>query len=236
MHFLLYAGMENKLSNKRCFLIAALLVAGYFFSVFVDTQYKEKQSIIPLYALPENLDGWEKFQKPEETEYLNSLNAIYRADSFAISYYKNKHTGMVVNLILAYYKNIENNAWYHTPEICIRNSGWTITKTDYRDIALSNITIHAKELLAQDGFQQHYFLYWHQIHSFTSSKLFTFKMRWIERMNFLLHPLQQRGIFLVRIGANFTDSEKLGEIRKEVEKFCAGLENFLFSEVFKKSR
>ena len=76
---------------------------------------------ITINSLPDKIGVWHEDKNAFNNEYL--LKPFYNADFFQVKTYQNKKNKDSLKLIFAYYKNIRKDAWLHTPEICVKNSG-----------------------------------------------------------------------------------------------------------------
>ena len=185
---------------------------------------------ITINSLPDKIGVWHEDKNAFNNEYL--LKPFYNADFFQVKTYQNKKNKDSLKLIFAYYKNIRKDAWLHTPEICVKNSGGKMVFKKYIKIPTSKITVSAQKTLSSYGLINYYQLYWHQVGRFTSARFMTFRMRWISRINSLIRPKINNGLFLIRIASPYPVGANLKEKEKYIFEFVDGLEEFILAKIF----
>ncbi len=111
------------------------------------------------YALPDVIGDWEgrdvSFDRDLLVSWLGTDEMVFRS-------YRNRGTGQVVTLYLAYYPDMEASDMAHEPEVCYPGQGWSILSGGRARMGLAGGTVRVKRLSIGKGSSREVVYSWWQ--------------------------------------------------------------------------
>jgi EpsI family protein len=104
---------------------------------------------------------------------------VLKADDILARVYRNRQTGNMATLFVAFFKTQRTGKTPHSPKNCLPGSGWVPTESGYMTIPIADAQpIEVNRYVVSHGENQSVVLYWYQSHnrvvaSEYSAKLFT---------------------------------------------------------------
>jgi len=147
-------------------IIATGCLIAIFWGGFFAVSSKKKDRPLPVMeSLPLLIDGYIGKTIPEDPN-IKKFSSV--TDSITRVYWKEGQNP--ISVYVGYYRTSpELKGFIHTPEVCLKSSGWKIRKIDYQDLVLrSGKILKTREVISERGGVRQFLIYWYQIGNFTT--------------------------------------------------------------------